>query len=245
MYAIAHKDFGPTSPLSPEEPQVDAETDEIYDRAGFGRPVRRGVRPAVLVVDFSFGFTDPRYPTGADMSAAVLATRRVLDAARSVGAPVVYTTIAFDRGQRDAVAWLHKAPGLAALQPGTRLVEIDDRVAPLPDETVLVKTGASAFFGTPLAGHLAGLGVDTLIITGATTSGCVRASVVDAMQSGYPVLVPRECVADRARGPHEANLFDMHEKYADVVGLDDVLHHIGSLPGATAHPTTDHTEVPA
>ncbi|WP_308259053.1 isochorismatase family protein [Pseudonocardia sp. H11422] len=224
---------------------MDTQTDEIYDRAGFGRTVRRGVRPAVLVVDFSYGFTDPQYPTGADMSTAVLATRRLLDAARAVGAPALYTTIAFDGGQRAALPWLQKAPGLAALQPGTRLVEIDDRVAPEGDDTVLVKTGASAFFGTPLPGILAGLGVDTLIVTGATTSGCVRASVVDAVQYGYPVLVPRECVADRAQGPHDANLFDIAAKYADVVGLDDVLDHLGSLPDATAHPTTDPAEVPA
>jgi maleamate amidohydrolase len=224
---------------------VDAETDEIYDRAGFGRPVRRGTRPAVLVVDFSYGFTDPQYSTGSDMTDQVLATRRLLDAARSAGAPVLYTTIAYDRGQRAALPWLEKAPGLAALRPGTRLAEIDDRVRPADDETVLVKTGASAFFGTPLAGILAGLRVDTLIVTGATTSGCVRASVVDAVQYGYPVLVPRECVADRAQGPHEANLFDMHEKYADVIGLDDVLDHLRSLPNATAHSTTDPAEVPA
>ncbi|MHA6796325.1 isochorismatase family protein [Pseudonocardia bannensis] len=224
---------------------MDTETDEIYDRAGFGRPVRRGVRPAVLVVDFSYGFTDPQYPTGADMTAAVLATRRLLDAARAAGAPVLYTTIAFDGGQRAALPWLQKAPGLAALRPGTRLVEIDDRVRPADDDTVLVKTGASAFFGTPLPGILAGLRVDTLIVTGATTSGCVRASVVDAVQFGYPVLVPRDCVADRAQGPHEANLFDIGEKYADVVALDDVLDHLRSLPNATADPTTDPAEVPA
>ncbi|NMI01954.1 isochorismatase family protein [Pseudonocardia acidicola] len=224
---------------------MDAATDEIYDRAGFGRPVRRGVRPAVLVVDFSYGFTDPQYPTGSDMTDQVLATQRLLGAARSAGAPVLYTTIAYDGGQRAALPWLHKAPGLAALRPGTRLAEIDDRVRPAEADTVLVKTGASAFFGTPLAGILAGLRVDTLIVTGATTSGCVRASVVDAVQYGYPVLVPRECVADRAQGPHEANLFDMHEKYADVVGLDGVVDYLGSFPNATAHPTTDPAEVPA
>jgi maleamate amidohydrolase len=225
--------------------RVTSQIDEIYDKAGFGHPVRRGARPAVLVVDFSYGFTDPQYPTGADMTEQVLATRRLLDAARSAGAPVLYTTVAYDGGQRAALPWLQKAPGLAALRPGTRLVEIDARVAPADEDTVLVKTGASAFFGTPLAGILAGLRVDTLIVTGATTSGCVRASVVDAVQYGYPVLVPRECVADRAQGPHEANLFDMQQKYADVVGLDDVLDHIGSLPNATAHPTTDPAEVPA
>src|SRR5690606_30287392 len=109
---------------------------------------------------------------------------------------------AYDAAQVDALAWLHKAPGLAALRAGSRLVEVDDRLAPRPDEHVVVKTGASAFFGTDLAGHLTSLRTDTVIVTGATTSGCVRATVVDAVQHGFPVLVPADCVADRARAPH-------------------------------------------
>lgn len=222
---------------------MDSETDEIYDRAGFGRAVRRGVRPAVLVVDFSYGFTDPGYPTGADMTDQVLASRRLVQQARAIGAPVLYTTVAYDAAQVAALPWLQKAPGLAALRSGTRPVEIDERIAPAVGDTVLVKTGASAFFGTPLASLLAGLRVDTLIVTGATTSGCVRASVVDAVQYGFPVLVPRECVADRASAPHEANLFDIHEKYADVVGLADVVEYLQSVPNATT-PTTDPAEVP-
>ena len=207
-------------------------TAQVYDRAGFGRPVQRGRRPAVVVVDLTYGFTDPAYPTGAEMSGPVLATARLLDAARAAGLPVVFTTIAYDAGQIATLTWLKKATGLAALELGSRLVEIDDRLARRPDEHLVVKTGASAFFGTALASYLTAAGADTVIVTGATTSGCVRASVVDAVQHGFPTLVPRDCVADRAAAPHEASLFDIHEKYGDVVDLDDVLAYVGALPAA-------------
>jgi nicotinamidase-related amidase len=220
---------------------VDPETLATYDRAGFGAAVRRGVRPAVLVVDFSYGFTDPTYPTGADMGAAIEATRLLLEAARSKGVPVIFTTIAYDKGQLASVTWLQKARGMAALSAGSRLVEIDARVSPQDEETILVKTGASAFFGTPLASMLTGLKADTLIVTGATTSGCVRASVVDAVQSGYPTLVPRQCVADRAQAPHDASLFDMNEKYADVIDVDEVLAYVRGLPSSIP----SDAEVPA
>lgn len=207
-------------------------TAQVYDRAGFGRPVQRGRRPAVVVVDLTYGFTDPAYPTGAEMSGPVLATARLLDAARAAGLPVVFTTIAYDAGQIATLTWLKKATGMAALELGSRLVEIDDRLARRPDEHLVVKTGASAFFGTALASYLTAVGADTVIVTGATTSGCVRASVVDAVQHGFPTLVPRDCVADRAAAPHEASLFDIHEKYGDVVDLDDVLAYVGALPAA-------------
>jgi maleamate amidohydrolase len=207
-------------------------TAQVYDRAGFGRPVQRGRRPAVVVVDLTYGFTDPAYPTGAEMSGPVLATARLLDAARAAGLPVVFTTIAYDAGQIATLTWLKKATGMAALELGSRLVEIDDRLARRPDEHLVVKTGASAFFGTALASYLTAAGADTVIVTGATTSGCVRASVVDAVQHGFPTLVPRDCVADRAAAPHEASLFDIHEKYGDVVDLDDVLAYVGALPAA-------------
>ena len=215
---------------------VDTATLAVYDRAGFGRTVTRGDNPGLIVVDFSYGFTDPAYPTGADMSAELAATASLLEVARSKGLPVLFTTIAYDRGQLDSVTWLQKASGLAALRTGSRLVEVDSRVAPREDETVLVKTGASAFFGTPLAAMLAGLRVDTLIVTGATTSGCVRASVVDAVQSGYPTLVPRQCVADRAAEPHAASLFDLDSKYADVLDVEEVLAYLQGLSPRTTAP---------
>jgi maleamate amidohydrolase len=204
-------------------------TVRIYDNAGFGRRVSPGKRPAILVVDFSYGFTDATYPTAADMTAQVGATRRLLDAARARDVPIAFTTICYDEGQARALAWLRKAPGMAALRYGTRLVEIDDRLGRREQEPLLVKTGASAFFGTSLAGLVASWHVDTLVVTGATTSGCVRASVVDAVQHGYDVLVPEECVADRASAPHHANLFDIDQKYADVIPLAEVLRYIETV----------------
>jgi nicotinamidase-related amidase len=114
------------------------------------------------------------------------------------------------------------------------LVAVDSRLDPRPGEHVVVKTGASAFFGTALASYLASVGADTVIVTGATTSGCVRATVVDAVQHGYPTLVPSDCVADRAQGPHDASLFDINEKYGDVVDSDDVLAYLTTLSEAEA-----------
>jgi nicotinamidase-related amidase len=200
-------------------------TSEVYARAGFGGVARRGPAPALLVVDFSRGFTDPAAPTGADMTAAVLATARLIATAHGVGAPVIFTTIAYG-SPHEGHAWLRKSPGLVAFRVGTPAVEIDPRLPRTPQDALVVKQGASAFFGTGLAALLAGCGVDTLVVCGATTSGCVRASVVDAVQSGYDVLVPRECVADRAPGPHEASLFDMQAKYADVIPVEEAAHYL-------------------
>jgi maleamate amidohydrolase len=212
----------------------DQETEQVYERAGFGATVRRGERPAVVVVDFSRGFTEPRFTTGADLSAEVAATGRLLSAARERGVPVLFTTIAYEAHLQDGGPWLEKAPGLAVLQIGSELVDIDPRLDVGPDEPVVVKKGASAFFGTNLAALLAARRADTVIICGATTSGCVRASAVDSVQSGYPTLVVRECVGDRARGPHEANLFDIQAKYADVISLEDALGYVAAPERATA-----------
>lgn len=206
-------------------------TSDIYDRAGFGAAVERGVRPVLLVVDLTRGFTDPAFPTGAEMTEAVVATARLVEIAHQRSHPVVFTTIAYSSAL-EARAWLRKAPGLAALQAGSAAVEIDPRLPQTPVDTLVVKHGASAFFGTGLSALLAGYRADTVVVCGATTSGCVRASVVDAVQSGYNVLVPRECVADRAQAPHDANLFDMQAKYADVIDTDEAAAYLSGTAGA-------------
>jgi nicotinamidase-related amidase len=208
-------------------------TDETYGRAGFGAEVPRGPRPAVVVVDLSRGFTEPQFATGADLSAVVAATARVIEAARRIDAPVIFTTIAYDAADvAGACGWLTKAPGLAILREGSELVEIDPRLPRRKDDALVAKKGASAFFGTHLASLLASLRIDTVVLCGATTSGCIRASAVDAIQAGFPVVVPRECVGDRAAGPHEANLFDIQAKYGDVVAVDDVLAYLRGLRAA-------------
>ncbi|QYN33201.1 isochorismatase family protein [Pseudonocardia sp. DSM 110487] len=202
--------------------------DAVYERAGFGAAVRRGERPAIVVVDLTNGFTDPSEPTGADLSAVVAGTGKLVEAGRVAGVPVVFTTIAYTAAEADgdAVTWLTKAPGMRALREGTAAVAIDDRLPVEPGDHLITKKGASAFFGTGLAALLAGLRVDTVLICGATTSGCVRASAVDAVQSGFSVLVPRQCVGDRAQAPHEANLFDIQAKYGDVIELADALDYV-------------------
>ena len=174
---------------------------EVYARAGLGASVTLGSRPCVLVIDFSCGFTDPSCALGSDLTPQVEATRRLLDAARDKGLPVVFTTIGFDPSLKDGGLWLQKVPTLGDLQLGGRWVEIDERLGRRDDETVIVKKGASGFFGTNLASVLVSQGVDSVILCGATTSGCVRATAIDLLQYGWPTLVPRECVGDRAQAP--------------------------------------------
>jgi maleamate amidohydrolase len=204
----------------------DAPTERLYEEAGMGRALPRGVRPAVLVVDLSCGFTDPVYAAGSDLTTVVEATRQVVDVARDGGAPVIFTTIAFGPGAKDGGLWVRKFPTLAQLQIGDRTEEIDPRLGLRPDEIVIRKKGASAFFGTNLAAILVSQRVDTVVLCGATTSGCIRATAIDLMQHGFPALVPRECVGDRASGPAEANLFDIQAKYADVVPAEDALAYL-------------------
>jgi maleamate amidohydrolase len=203
---------------------------EVYERARLGGSVTLGERPAVLVVDFSCGFTDPECALGADLTAEVEAAKGLLDAARAKGLPVIFTSIGFEPSLKDGALWLQKAPALGDLQLGGQWVEIDPRLERREDETVILKKGASAFFGTNLAAILVAQGVDTVVLCGATTSGCIRATAIDLLQYGFPTLVPRECVGDRAEAPHEANLFDIQAKYADVVSVEDVLGYLESVP---------------
>ena len=209
----------------------DEQAREVYEKARLGQSIELGSKPAVLVVDFSCGFTDPACSLGADLTAEIEATRRLLGAAREKGLPVVFTTIGFDPSGKDGGLWLQKAPALIELELGGRWVEIDPRLERRDDEPIVLKKGASGFFGTNLASILVSQGVDTVILCGATTSGCIRATAIDLLQYGWPTLVPRECVGDRAQAPHEANLFDIQAKYADVVALEEALAYVESVPG--------------
>jgi maleamate amidohydrolase len=209
---------------------TDQEAREAYARARLGESITLGSRPAVLVVDFSCGFTDPECALGSDLGAEVEATKRLLDAARARGLPVVFTTIGYEPNLKDGGLWLQKVPALGDLQIGGRWVEIDPRLEPQEGETVVLKKGASAFFGTNLASILISQGIDSVVLCGATTSGCIRATAIDLLQLGWPTLVPRECVGDRAQAPHEANLFDIQAKYADVVSLEEALAYVQRVP---------------
>ena len=214
----------------------DEEARRVYERSRLGESVTLGGHPGVLVVDFSCGFTDPECTLGADMTAEIEATKRLLDAAREKGLPVIFTTIGFEASLKDGGLWLQKVPSLGDLQLGGHWVEIDPRLEPRDDETVVVKKGASAFFGTNLVAVLHTEEIDTVILCGATTSGCVRATAIDLLQNGWPAIVPRECVGDRAQAPHEANLFDINAKYADVVSLEQALEYLESVPGKVGAP---------
>lgn len=197
-----------------------------YRKKGLGARVGFGRRPALLVIDFIRGFTDLRSPLAGDFDAEVLATRRLLLAARSAHIPVFFTTTSYDPDFREAGIFIRKVPSLKTLLAGSPWVEIDSRLRPGSREIVVDKKYASAFFGTSLASTLRALDIDTLIVTGCTTSGCVRATVVDGMQNGLRVIVVRDCVGDRAPGPHEANLIDIDGKYGDVEPLSEVLSRL-------------------
>jgi len=193
----------------------------FHGRAGFGE------KPALVVVDVNRGFTDPSSPLVCDLDDCVVAIARLLEVFRGAGLPVVFTTVVYDEfGKQAAAVFIDKVPALLVLEPGSPWVEIDPRIAPVEGESVLSKHFASAFFGTTLASVLASAGADTVVVTGASTSGCVRATALDAMQHGYRVVVPREAVGDRNQAAHEANLYDLDTKYADVVSVEDVLSEL-------------------
>jgi len=194
----------------------------VFDgRLGFGQ------RPALLVIDFMRAYTDPASPFyGEGVVAAVAASGALLGAARDTGIPVIHTRVEFHPSGADGGLFVQKIPALRKLVAGAPLGRFDPAVAPLPEELVLVKNYASAFFGTSLAATLTAQGIDTLLLAGCSTSGCIRATAIDGLQHGYRVIVPCDCVGDRHQGPHDANLFDINAKYGDVVPRDAVIAHL-------------------
>lgn len=196
-------------------------------RGGFGR------RPALAIIDMTLGFTDPESPLACDLEKPVANIAELLEAARNAEIPVVFTTIAYRESDKlTAAAFIDKVPVLLTLQAGTRWAEIDPRIAPRKTEPVLNKLFASGFFGTGLPSLLTAAGVDTLIITGASTSGCVRATAVDALQYGFRPVVPREAVGDRNLDAHEANLYDVDAKYGDVISVEEALKYLEEVRAA-------------
>ncbi len=204
-------------------------TREDYERKGFAGRSGYGRRPVLLVVDFINGFTDPASPLGGDFSRELAATGELQAGFRAAGLPIVYTTIAYASDLHDGGLFVKKVPSLAILQRGSPLTEVDARIRPRAAERILEKKYASAFFGTDLDPFLRSIGVDTVVMTGCTTSGCIRASAIDSLQYGYHTIVVRDAVGDRAQGPHDANLFDIDAKYADVVSLAEALDYVRSF----------------
>jgi maleamate amidohydrolase len=208
----------------------DKEAIEVYERSGLGNTAGFGKRPALLIVDFCLGMTDPASPLGADMTSAIKATAALIQECRRQNLLIIYTTVVYNKGCKDGGAFVKKVPSLKVFEEGAgNWSEIDPRLERLPEEPVINKKFASAFFGTNLASLLTFDGVDTVIVTGSTTSGCVRASALDALQNGFTPIIPREAVADRAQAPHEANLFDLQAKYADVISLQETLAYLARV----------------
>ncbi|HYB71933.1 MAG TPA: isochorismatase family protein [Candidatus Sulfotelmatobacter sp.] len=207
----------------------------MYEKGGMGRDrVGMGEKPAVVVVDMTYGFVDSAFPLGHSETGypAVAAIRRLLDRARPLGVPVFYTLAkpagaACERG-------LWKGGGAAA-HPGMqdpKANQIVEEIAPRPGEPVVAKTWPSAFFGTSLVSYLIYHRVDTLVVTGMVTSGCVRGTAVDAFSHNYRVIVPQECVADRGQTSHKVALFEIHMKYGDVLPVDAVISELGAVCAA-------------
>lgn len=188
------------------------------DRAAQGL----GQRPALVLVDVINGFTDPACPLGSDADEVVAACARLLETFRQYSLPVFFTTVVY-HDDRQARVFRDRLPALDVLQPGSHWIEVDARVRPRAGEVIIEKQWASGFFGTDLHQRLTQLGSDSLVVAGLTTSGCVRATVVDGLQHDYRVVIPREAVGDRNPQAHAANLFDLNAKYADVLDLEQVI----------------------
>lgn len=218
---------------------------QVYEKAGFGSPAGFGSRPAVLVIDVQYRTVGEArepileamdtYPTAVGECgwAAVDKIRELLEAARPKGVPVLYPVV--ERKDRfDTGRWKDKIPGMDSAEHriGERGTQVVEEVAPEPGDVVISKRYASAFFGTPLMTYLNDLDVDTLVVTGCTTSGCVRATVMDAFSYAFRVIVPEDAVYDRGEASHAINLFDMSQKYADIVTTDEVISFFDGLRGS-------------
>lgn len=198
--------------------------------AGIG--LAPGRHPALIVIDFVNAYVTEGSPLyGQGCAEAQKPAMQLLAAARAAGIPCLHTNVAYAVGGRDGGVFFRKLAALAVFESGRapQLAAFAPGLEPAPGETLITKQYASAFFGTTLASTLTALNVDTLIIAGVSTSGCVRATAVDACQYGFIPLVVREAVGDRAPGPHEANLFDLQAKYAEVVSLSEVRAYLAGL----------------
>ena len=209
------------------------EMEAFFKKRGFGRTIGFGERPAIVVIDIIGAFTDPNLPLGANLDEVIAQTNRILGPARAANLPIFYSSVAYeDKDLRDAGIWALKQGGVMTLRAGTPEVEVDKRLGRQAGEPIIMKKYASVFFGTDLVTRLHTLRIDTLILTGCTTTGCVRATAVDGLQYGFRVMVPREAVGDRAAPAHEQSLFDLNAKYADVISVDDVLAYVAKFKTA-------------
>lgn len=202
--------------------------DENYARAGYHARQEWGKRPALLLVDFARAYFEPDSPLygGEGCVTARDNAARLLDTARQTGTPVIFTEVRYIKGGADGGVFFRKAPPLKVMEWGNQLGDLVEGLERREDEIMVTKQYPSAFFGTSLAATLTAMGVDTVLLTGLTTSGCIRATCIDAMSHGFVTLVVSDAVGDRADGPHEANLFDMSAKYADLVTTSEAAEYL-------------------
>ncbi|WP_193176617.1 isochorismatase family protein [Oricola nitratireducens] len=195
---------------------------EIYRAQGFGHRLAPGRCSALVVVDFVNGFVDPDVFGGGNSLDAAKRFVPALDLWRNTNLPVVFTRIVYADDGSDTGIWCEKVPSLKGLTEDATASQVVDFLAPRDGETVIRKTQASAFFGTELASLLADRGIDSVVVAGCTTSGCVRATIVDAISHNFRPFVLSDCVGDRSVAAHDANLFDMEQKYADLLAVSDL-----------------------
>lgn len=188
-----------------------------YTRAGFGGRLSVGQKPALLIIDVVMAYLAPESPLYAGVETALAANQRLLQAARAAGVPVIFTNVVYQPGGLDGGQFFRKVPALKAFEAGSAMGAFPPGMQPQANELVVSKQYPSAFFGTSLASTLHAAGIDTVLIGGFSTSGCVRASALDALQHGFAPFVVRQACGDRDPAPHEANLFDIQAKIAEVI----------------------------
>jgi maleamate amidohydrolase len=201
---------------------------EDYEKAGFGGRLVAGRSPVLLIVDICMAYLDPASPLYAGVEAVLASNVRLVDAARRAGVKVIFTRVEYHPSGADGGVFFRKVPALKAFLPGSPLGAFHPDLAPEAQDIVVTKQYASAFFGTSLASTLHAMGTDTVLITGFSTSGCVRATALDTLQNGFVPIVVRDGCGDRDDRPHEANLFDLQAKYAEVVGEAEAIGIIQS-----------------
>lgn len=209
-----------------EMKQALEEIEEYYHSQKMAQSLGFGDHPALLIVDFQQGITDPHQPSGCNLTKEIENTSILLDTFRKTKYPVFFFVIAFHDPLLDGKLLTEKVPALAQFIIGSDKVRVDPRIPPDPKEPVLIKKHFSCFHGTPLASTLHGLGIDTVIITGCITSSCIRATAIDAIQYGFRPIIPRECVGDRSPIPHMVNLLDIHARCGDVLPLKRVIEYL-------------------
>jgi maleamate amidohydrolase len=204
----------------------EADIDANYAAGGFGGSLQWGNRPAVIVVDLCVAYLQVGSPLYANCESTRESAERIVDVARLHDVPVIFTRVEFEPGGIDGGLFFKKVTSLKSFERGNPLGDFPTAPRPLPGEVVVTKQYASAFFATSLASTMNAMRIDTAIITGVSTSGCIRATALDALQHGFVPLVVREAVGDRHPGPHEANLFDLQAKYADVISEAQCLEYL-------------------